>query len=180
MDFGTIKSVVVSTNADGELPVRLAQVQIEGEDVVTVELPFAEGDEFVPSVGDRIYYEEVSPEFLVAKCIQTKMPPDESLSEGGRELFSRNGSSRAAKVRLKSDGDIQLNEGEDFGVRFDALETAIRGMMGKINDALILIKAHTHTGTAPGVESAVSAGLVAMEVPVNIDMTEAKAPKVKL
>lgn len=180
MEFGTIKSIEVSTNADGTIPVRLAQVQIEGEDVVTVELPFAEGDEFVPAEGDRVYYEEVTPEFLRAVCIQTVMPPNEDVGAGERELFSRSGDERAATIRLTESGDVVLNAGEDFGVRFAALEKAVRDMMGAINDAFDLIGPHTHVSNGPGAGTNASLELAVMKTPVEIDMAPAKAPKVKL
>lgn len=176
MEFGEITEITVKKNADGDKLVRLAQVLVEGEDTVTVELPFAEGDEFVPAVGDRVYYEEVNPEFLRATCIQTDMDPDESLSAGERELFSRSGSSRAATVRLKADGEIVLNNGDDYATRFNALEAAVNALVDSINAFFKITASHTHS-----VAGSVASKSLAFELAkdASIDMSDAKAPKVR-
>lgn len=183
MDFGTIASIEIGKNLDSGEDVRLAQVNITGEDTVTVEMPFPEGDEFSPEVGDTVYYEEVDPGFLLARCIQTVMPVDSALRSGERELFSRDGRARKAKIRLEKGGEVRLNEGTDYGVRFDALEASIKDLLDQQNNILTTIISHTHIVDPEGLNlTAVPSVELSVPpiVPPAIDMSAAKAPKVNL
>ena len=179
MDFGTIESIEVTQNLEtGEL-VRLAQVNILDEDTVSVELPFPEGDEFVPAAGDRVYFEEQDAGWLVARCIQTIMDVDGTLSDGERELFSRLGTLRSATVRLKSDGEIILNAGDDYAVKFEKLESAMESLQTDINN--ILSKIYTHTHPVAGSTASMSVELTVPPI-INptVDISDAKVDKVRL
>ena len=188
MEFGTIESISVGQNLDSGENVRLARVNVIGEDTVTVEMPFPEGDEFVPGIGDTVYYEEVDSGFLVARCIQTTQAVDPTLLEGERELFSRLAGMRSAKFRLKADGTLVMNDGTDFGVRFNALESALNDLIDDMNVFFAFVVAHSHTSAAPG-SPTVGTAADATAVPpvakptaseVSLDMSDAKVPKVKL
>lgn len=179
MGFGIIDSISVGKNADGEKNVRLAKVIIEGEDIVTVELPFPEGDEFIPSKGDRVYFEEESPDFLIARCIQTTMDPNTALGEGERELFSRNGSSRAALITLKSDGTLVFNGGTESAVQYGPLNDALQIMVKAVNAWTAAVKTHTHPLNIPTLLADVYAGFSAIPN-VSVDIGASEVQKVKL
>jgi hypothetical protein len=174
VDFGLIKSIEIGKNLDSGENVRLAQVNIVGEDTVTVEMPFPEGDEFVPAVGDTVYYEEVDAGLLVARCIQSAIPVDSSLGTGEREMFSRSGSSRKAKIRLKNDGVIIINDGTDYAVKFEELQAGLDDMMKMLNSFLGTVKTHGHAsfGTAsPDFQ---------LVVDPELDISDAKVDEVQL
>ena len=174
MEFGLIKSIEIGKNLDSGENVRLAQVNIVGEDTVTVEMPFPEGDEFVPAVGDTVYYEEVDAGLLVARCIQSAIPVDNTMGSGEREMFSRSGSSRKAKIRLKNNGIIVLNDGTDYAVKFKKLQTALDAMMKMLNDFLGTVKTHGHASFG-----AASPDFELVKDP-KLDMSSAKVDKVQL
>ena len=181
MDFGIIESISIGKNLDSGENVRLAQVNIIGEDTVTVELPFPEGDEFCPAVGDTVYYEEVDSGFLVARCIQTVIAVDSSLGDGERELFSRSGSSRAATLRLRNNSEIVLNKGDDYAVKFQKLEAALNDLQDAQNELWDVVFSHTHpyvNDTSPATTS-VSAQFTGKTAPT-LDMADAKVEKVRL
>jgi hypothetical protein len=189
VEFGRIESIEIGQNLGSGEDVRLAQVNVVGEDTVTVELPFPEGDEFVPAVGDTVYYEEVDAGLLVARCIQSALPVDSGLGTGEREMFSRDGDERKAKIRLKNDGTVLINSdvvvlesggtitingGTDFAVKFQALQTGLDNMMTMLNTYLNLVKGHKHTAFGTPSEE-----LLPVVAPT-LDISAAKVDKVKL
>lgn len=180
MEFGTIESIEVGVNLDTGENVRIAQVNIIGEDTVTVELPFPEGDEFAPAVGDTVYYEEVDSGFLVARCIQSVVPVDSSLASGERELFSRDGTDRKAKLRLKKNGEIVLNVGDDYAVKFDKLDDALQFFMTSLNTVLKLVYAHVHPLNIPGNMTLTSPTLTTITNDLELNASAAKVEKVRV
>jgi hypothetical protein len=181
VDFGIIKSITIGVNLDSGEDVRLAQVNMVGEDTVTVEMPFPEGDEFCPAVGDTVYYEEVDDGLLVARCIQSALPVDSSLGDGEREMFSRSGSGRAAKMRLRNDGEMVLNEGDDYAVKFEKLEAALTALQDAQNTLWDTVFTHTHPYLNGSTASKTSAsGELAGKTAPTLDMADAKVEKVRL
>ncbi len=181
MDFGIIESISIGRNLDSGENVRIAQVNIIGEDTVTVELPFPEGDEFCPAAGDTVYYEEVDTGFLVARCIQSVVPVDSTLKDGEREMFSRGGSNRVAKVRLKNDGEVVLNAGDDYAVKFNELQSALTDLQNAYNNLWNIVFSHTHGYTSPSgaAFTATSLQFQGQSAPT-LDMAAAKVEKVRL
>lgn len=185
MDFGTIESITIGKNLDTGEDVRLAQVNLIGEDTVTVELPFPEGDEFAPATGDKVFYEEADSGYLVARCIQSAVPVDSSLGEGERELFSRSSSARQAKLRLKNNGELVLNEGNDYAVKFEKLEAALDLLASKVDTNFKQLKAHSHVSgvvggpTGPPMSDP-GASIPVIIVVIDSDISTAKVPKVRL
>lgn len=183
MDFGVIQSVAIATNLESGENVRLAQVNLEGEDTVTVELPFSQGDEVVPEVGDTVYFSEVDSGMLIGMYIQSGIPVDDSLGEGDRELFSKSGANRMAKMRLKNDGVIVLNDGDDFAVRFTKLESAINDLVNILSGNSTKLSTHIHLPTGPGLIT--GPPLSPTQVPVELesvtaDISAAKVEEVML
>jgi hypothetical protein len=192
MDFGTIVSIEIAVNLDTGENVRLAKVRAVGDDLVTVELPMNEGVEFCPAVNDVIYYEEIDPGYLLGRYVQSQLPVDDSLTDGEQEIYARSGSgdnaNRASKVTLKSDGTLIFNDGTDFGVRFDALESSLSDLVDDMNKFFAFAVNHSHTSSNPGVLTAGTVPDPAAVPPtskptgssVTLDMSSAKAEKVKL
>lgn len=193
MDFGTITAIEIAVNLDTGENVRLATVQAVGDDKVTVELPMSEGVEFCPSVGDIVYYDEVDAGYLAGRYIQSQLPVEGALTDGDQEIYARkvSGSTyeRAAKVRLKSDGTLVFNDGTDFGVRFNALESALSQLVSDMNEFFKFSVSHAHNVVALGYPTTgTTSDVSALPFPapkpagstVSLDMSNAKAEEVKL
>lgn len=186
MDFGVITSISIGVNLETGANVRLAKVNAVGDDTVTVELPFPAGDEYVPAVGDTVYYSEVDAGWLVGHYIQCELEVDDTLSSGERELFSLLGSSRRAKVRLNTDGEVILNDGTDYAIKFEELESAINVMIDTLNDFVDNFNNHAHVPSGPGLITGKPVALppssptVIVQSDVSIDMSKSKVEKVRL
>jgi hypothetical protein len=152
MEYGVIKSLEVSKNADGDKKVRLATVEVTGpEDLRTVEIRNDEGNEFVPEVGSRLYFEEVSSDFLVSSSVGTESEPDESLGSGDRKLSAVKAGAPKANIVLKPSGEISLNEGTDYAVKHNELVTLITSLVLQINALVTAFNAHVPPPIVPAV-----------------------------
>ena len=68
-------------------------------------------------------------------------PPD---SEGATKLYGTDADgAEQSSILLGADGVVTVNDGEDWAVRYSALETTFNELKGKFN-------AHTHTGVSTG------------------------------
>lgn len=180
MDFGVITSISIAVNLDSGENVRLAQVNVVGEDTVTVELPFPQGNEYVPAVGDTVYYAEVDSGLLVGHYIQSAVPVDGSLSTGEMELFSVSGTERRATVRLDEGGQVVLNAGDDYAIKFNELRTSLENLSEAYAQLWSLVFSHTHpyTNTPPST-TATALQFVGKVSPV-LDMDGSRVEKVRL
>ena len=103
-------------------------------------------------------------------------PPD---NEGALKLYATDadGNEKGSHL-LDNDGTHVINNGEDWAVRYTALETAFNELKGKHNKLQAAFDAHTH----PGVESGSSS--TGMTTPSGAeseaDITPAKVEEVRL
>lgn len=142
MQLGTIKSVSIGNNLDSDQKTLLIEVEVaDPDDIRTVEWQGPPGIDVQPVVGSRVYFEEVSEIYPIATGIDDGIEPADDLETGAKEIYSQNGSSRAAKIRLNPDEEIIVNDGQDFAVKFNELKSAFDQLVQDFND-------HIHTTTA--------------------------------
>ena len=171
MDFGVIKSISIGVNLDTGEDVRLAQVTILDEDVVTVELPFSQGHEYVPAVGDTVFFSEVDAGWLVGHYVQSAIPVDSSLGTGEKELFSVSGNNRKARLRLDSGSQIILNDGDGYAVEFGELKDGITNILNALQ---------THTHSAAGGATGTPLYANPLDTPTSDSIDGSKVEKVRL
>lgn len=106
-------------------------------------------------------------------------PIPDDLKAGEQVIYSRDSSGTIqANIKFKNDGEINLNDGDDFAVKFNELKTAFDTLK---NDFNTFVKTsgnvHTHICAAPGVASATP---LPIGKETTSDMSNAKVEKVKL
>lgn len=152
--IGVVTGRRISRNRDGDKNVLILQVSlIDGEDTRSIEL-FSSSD-FNPANGTRVYICNVSDSYQVAVATSDGLAPE--VEPGEVEFYSTDNpvTAKQARIYLNKDGEIILNQGTDFAVRFSALETAFNQLKSDFD-------LHTHdynpgpgssTPTAPPVAS---------------------------
>lgn len=172
INFGTITSVDIDTNKDGTDEVRLLTVEVYEDDPVTVELRSTCGDDYLPAVGGICFFGDVSESYSVGISTDDGIAPDETIEQGERELYSYENGARKAKIRLKKDGDVVVNDGTDFAVKYNELKKAFDQLKADHDS-------HIHTTTAT-VGASASVGVIAPPAASTANMAPAKVEKVRL
>jgi hypothetical protein len=135
MKIGIVTGREIKTNRDAEGNSRLLQAEISSaDDKQTIELVSACGEQYNPRDGDVLFIAELGPNWKIAIASSDETEPDDTLEQGERKIYSLKGDGEVmACVRFKADGTLILNEGEDWAVRFSALESAFNELQGKWN-----------------------------------------------
>lgn len=130
MQIGRVASGEIRTNRDGEGKVLLLTVEIsEPDDLQTVELITQAGENYNPPEDSTVIVIELGEAWKAAIACDDGIEPT-ALEEGERELYSSDGGVKKAIATFKQNGDIELNinEYEDFAVRFSKLEEAFNDL----------------------------------------------------
>jgi hypothetical protein len=163
---GIVTGRRIDKNRDGDKNVLILQVElIEGEDVRSIEI-FSSSD-FNPANGTRVYICDVSDSYQVAVATSDGLAPE---SEPGEiEIYSTDNpvTAKQARIYLNKDGEIILNQGSDFAVRFSALETAFNQLKSDYD-------AHTH----PYVDTPIGASTTSATTPSTADISGAKIEEI--
>jgi hypothetical protein len=163
---GIVTGRRIDKNRDGDKNVLILQVElIEGEDVRSIEI-FSSSD-FNPANGTRVYICEVSDSYQVAVATSDGLAPESD--PGEIEIYSTDNpvTAKQARIYLNKDGEIILNQGSDFAVRFSALETAFNQLKSDYD-------AHTH----PYVDTPIGASTTSATTPSTADISGAKIEEI--
>ena len=136
MAIGIVTGRRISKNRDGDKDVLILQVSlIDGEDTRSIEI-FSSAD-FNPANGTRVYICNVSDSYQVAVATSDGLAPE--VEPGEVEIYSTDNpvTAKQARIYLNKDGEIIMNQGTDFAVRFSALETAFNQLKSDFDT-------HTH------------------------------------
>lgn len=163
---GIVTGRRIDKNRDGDKNVLILQVElIEGEDVRSIEI-FSSSD-FNPANGTRVYICDVSDSYQVAVATSDGLAPESD--PGEIEIYSTDNpvTAKQARIYLNKDGEIILNQGSDFAVRFSALETAFNQLKSDYD-------AHTH----PYVDTPVGPSTTSATAPSTADISGAKIEEI--
>jgi hypothetical protein len=163
---GIVTGRRIDKNRDGDKNVLILQVElIEGEDVRSIEI-FSSSD-FNPANGTRVYICDVSDSYQVAVATSDGLAPESD--PGEIEIYSTDNpvTAKQARIYLNKDGEIILNQGSDFAVRFSALETAFNQLKSDYD-------AHTH----PYVDTPIGASTTSATTPSTADISGAKIEEI--
>lgn len=167
--IGTVTNNETRKNRDSEESQRLLSCEIEADSVQTVELSNVSGEDTNPLNGDTVLVININDAYKLGILIDDGIAPDGSINKGEKLLYSRDSSGAVmAKVALKNDGQIILNDGADFAVAFEKLKIEFEELKNKFN-------AHVHTGVTSGPSST---GTTPQQSVANID--NVKVEKVRL
>ena len=164
--IGTVVNNQTSKNRDSEENQRLLSCEIEADSVQTVELSNVSGEDNNPLNGDTVLIINVSDAYKLGILIDDGVAPDGSINKGEKLLYSRDSSGAVkAKVALKNNGEIILNDGGDFAVKFNELKAAFDQLKADFN-------AHVHPTGSPNTGTPT--------VPSTANMDSSKVEKVRL
>lgn len=132
---GVVTGREIRKNRDAEGDSLLLKAQLSSaEDIQTVELVSASGEQYIPRDGDILFIAEISPNWKIVIASSDGLAPDETMDGGDRKLYSLNANNEImACIRFKNDGTLVLNEGEDWAVQFTALKEAFDQLKSDFN-----------------------------------------------
>lgn len=167
--LGTIKGSEIRQNRDSNINSRMLNSEISSpEDIQSVELIIPHGQDFNPEIDNVVLILEISPSYKLGILIDDGSVPDATLQEGEKELFSIQNGVKKAKIRLNKDGEIILNDGNNFAVKFNELKA-------QFDQFKIEFAGHLHTGVTPG-----GGNSGVPSAALTLDLSSAKAEKVRL
>jgi phage gp45-like len=122
--LGTVTGQEIKTNRNGEIDVRLLQVQFSNDrDIQTVQHFNPSGEDSAPIKGDKVIVFDIGPAFKVAVATQDLLAA--VMGAGEKKLYSRDSDGVIkAFINLLADGNIELNGNDYASTRFEELETA--------------------------------------------------------
>jgi phage gp45-like len=185
MQIGRITGAELRTNRDSDKKVLLLTVEIsEPDDLQTVELMSQAGENYNPPEDSNAIIIELGEAWKVAIACDDGIEPTE-LAEGERELYSSSEGEKKAKATLKANGDIELNinQWEDFAVRFNWLNTGFEGLKTQINNFITTYNSHVHlyqAGPGPPPPPVASAPTLQTGSPTSAVISDAKIDNIKV
>jgi len=149
--LGTVVGSEIKTNRNGEDSVRMLSAELsEGADVQTVELVAQNGEQSNPLDEQMVVIFELGRAWKIAIAVRDNVEPDSGLQRGEKILYSLDANNAIkAKIYLKGDGTVVLNDGTDWAVQFTALKDAFDTLKSDLNG--MISKWNTFaTAYAPG------------------------------
>jgi hypothetical protein len=134
---GIVVGVEYKKNRSSDRTVIMLQVSFSDDDdldVQSVQLFSQVGETYVPPIDTAVIVVSITPSFKIAIASDDGIDPTE-IEEGERLLYSSDDTGEVkATLKLDVDGNVTINGGEDFAVRFSKLESAFNDLQGKWND----------------------------------------------
>ncbi|MGD9157305.1 MAG: hypothetical protein PVG39_02770 [Desulfobacteraceae bacterium] len=161
MELGIIRGYEIRTNKDGPQNKLLLQVEMIPGDVRTVEFMPQAGEDTNPAIGSRVYVISAAAGYQIAISSTDDLTPE--VDSGEKELYSTNGSSKLARLKLNLDSEIELNGNADYAVSWTDLESILQQLVTDINTIFVT-----------AADGAVYGG------GLTIDLSAAKVDKVRL
>lgn len=119
--IGVVKGSEIRRNRDGARNVLVLQVQCgDVDDVQSVEMMCAMGDDFHPPVGTRVEMTAIGSAYKIAVAGDDGIVP--TTTAGERKIYSIAGGVPAAIAYMKSDGTFEINNGTGTAVEFGRLK----------------------------------------------------------
>jgi len=140
-NIGIITGRAIGLNRDGDKPRVLLQVELELDDVRTIELIPKSGVDENPGNGCRVVVVDVDGDdnYSVGIAVTDDLTP--SVLPGEKEIYSTNSpvTSKLARIKLDALGIIQLNGNIDNAVRYSKYNIDIQSIVTQVNANLALI-----------------------------------------
>lgn len=135
MAIGIITGREIKKNRDGTNDRIILQVELEADDVKSVELMSESGDDNNPATGCRVYITDADTDgsYKIATAVTDDLAPE--VDPGEREIYSTDNpvTSKLARIKLDKTGNIILNNDTDFAVSWTDLNTALQLLVTAIN-----------------------------------------------
>lgn len=130
---GIIRGREVRKNRDGQGDRLMLQVEISNpDDIQTVEYVSLPGQDENPIDGSKVYIIEVGPSYKIGIAVDDGIVP--AMATGEKRMYSLDDAGVIqAFIKLLKSGIIEINGNADFAIRFNALDTALQGLVTAIN-----------------------------------------------
>ena len=146
---GTVTGNEIKKNRDGTGKRRLLQVEIsDPDDIQTVELMSAAGEDVDPPVDSRVLIIDVGAAYKIAIAADDGIEP--SMDEGEKKIYSIDGGAISAFINFLNTGVLELNGNADFAVRFNELKSAFDELVTDFNNLVTVHDTHMHPTAATG------------------------------
>lgn len=108
--IGEVKLSKIEPNRDGLSPVRMIQVVItEDDDAQDIELYQPTGEDSIPPAGARYFIVQAGRSWKIGVAADDATAPASDLLPGEKEIYASSGGVRVARIRLKTDGAIEID-----------------------------------------------------------------------
>jgi hypothetical protein len=168
VETGTIKTVTIT---EGECS---CEVDFGANDVETCVFYENVGNNNYPLPGDDVAV-SISDGQNAILAVFRAIPDD--LKKGEQVIYSRNSDgAKQANIKLTNSGEIDLNEGDDFAVKFNELKKGFDQLVSDFNS-------HAHPGSTDSVSGPCKIIAPSATIPPSssgADISNAKVEKVKL
>jgi len=145
--IGIVKGREIKPNKDGTVDRILLQVEFTENDVRTIELMPGNGVDFNPVTGSRVFVASDSDSYQLAIASTDDIEPESNTGE--YEIYSNDSGTKKAKIKLKTDEEIVINDGTDYAVAFNELKTAFDQLKSDFDNFVnTIFNLHNHP-TAP-------------------------------
>lgn len=135
--IAVVKSTEIRKNRDGDHDVLMITAEIgDTDDVQSIELACAMGEDFNPPAGTRLILQETGSAYKVAVAGDDGIAPTTNVGE--RKIYSISGGAVSAVAYFKADGTLQLNNGSGTAVEFARLKKAFNQLKSDFD-------MHTHS-----------------------------------
>ena len=115
------------------------------EDIRTAQLYNAPGEKSPPFSGNIALVLEVTDDFRIAVGVDDKVAS--AAEPGEKEIYSYDsGGAKLASILLNKGSEAIINEGTDFAVKFNALQTEFNELQTRFNDLVTVFNNHIHAG----------------------------------
>jgi phage gp45-like len=150
--IGTVVGSEIAVNRNGENDVRILSAEISSaDDVQSVELISQNGEQTNPNDDSGVVILELGPSWKIAIATRDNVEPDSGLQRGEKIIYSLDSSNQIkAKIYLKEDGTVVLNDGTDWAVQFTEMKSAFDQLKSDFNSFISIFNAHVHPGVLSG------------------------------
>jgi hypothetical protein len=152
-DWGNIKTVEIGNDKEDDVKKYILTCTFSDEqDERKVQIINMSGINVRPRVGHKVLVLDLGGGFELGICTDDGIEAD--LEDGEVEIYSIDSDNKkSAKVKLKPNGEVVLNDGEDYSVQYTALKDEFNKLKKDHDDFVTAYGLHQHTCGAPGAPS---------------------------
>jgi phage gp45-like len=145
MRIGYVLRTDIGPDVDGNGLLRRVQIEASMPEDISDEneLMYPTGIDANPPAESQVVVLDVNSLYSVVVGGDDGTDP-EDLEPGEIEIYSSQGGERVARIRLEVGGNVVINQGEDFAVRFSKLKEGFDQLKSDLNTFIGVFNGHVH------------------------------------
>lgn len=141
--IGRVTGSEIKKNRDGDKKVVLLQVEItDPDDIQTVQSMGAAGVNSNPVNDSIVFIAQAGNAFKIAVAVDDGIEP--TAKRGEYEIYSSKDGVKKSSAYCDEDGNLILNFGTDFAVRFSELKAAFDQLKADYDQSMVVVSNHSH------------------------------------